>query len=168
MRDRPEDIWDWFALAGCALALLCVVIGAGCAPKKVPPGQAKKNWGPPIELPGVPEEPFAYICRVWGVVDGDTVDCLLYLGFDTFKHERFRLAGIDAWEVYSGPKEEREKGAIARAALTELLFEADKIIVKTNMDRVGKFGRPIGTFIADGVDVQDWLVEHGHAVRKDY
>ena len=57
------------------------------------------------------------------VVDGDTVDALIDLGFDTHVKKRIRLYGMDAWESRTRDKEEKVKGLAAKARLIQILNE---------------------------------------------
>ena len=72
------------------------------------------------------------------IVDGDTIDVELDLGFDTKVTKRLRYLLLDAWETRG---EERPEGLIATDRMTELLETADKVFVQTVMDAEGKFGR---------------------------
>ena len=64
---------------------------------------------------------YTYHATVDRVVDGDTVDALIDLGFDTHKKVRIRMMGMDAWESRTRNKEEKKKGLAAKARLIEIL-----------------------------------------------
>ena len=66
---------------------------------------------------------YTYHATVDRVVDGDTVDALIDLGFDTWKKVRIRMMGMDAWESRTRDKEEKKKGLAAKARLIEILNE---------------------------------------------
>ena len=112
---------------------------------------------------------YLYRCTPLRVVDGDTVDVDVDLGFHVHRHERIRLAGIDAPELRG---EERARGLEAQVALANLLWDQGgyprPARVWTDKDRRGKWGRFIGVLLVevDGemVDVCRWMVEQGHAV----
>ena len=78
------------------------------------------------------------VVEVIKVVDADTCDVLLDVGFHTYLRKRLRFLGIDTWEIRG---EEREKGLIAKKRLEELLSDSDEIYVQTEMDAKGKYGR---------------------------
>jgi len=105
-----------------------------------------------------------YHARVERVVDGDTLDLVVASGFRHVLRDRFRLQGIDAWETRG---DERERGLAAKAALVELI-EGKRIVIDTHGDRRGKYGRWIATVWIGQTNVNNWLVEQGHAVRVEY
>lgn len=108
---------------------------------------------------------YTYRATIVKVVDGDTVDVDLDVGFKTTVRKRLRFFGIDTWEVRG---EEREKGLIAKARLIEMIELADNIYVQTVMDSTGKYGRVLAYFWleTDGVlvNVNDQLIVEGHGV----
>ena len=93
------------------------------------------------------------------VVDGDTVDVVLDLGFDLSLRGRFRLAGIDT------PEMNTPAGKAARARTVELLPVGGHVFVETfKADAKDKYGRYLGRFVqADGTDICEILVREGHA-----
>lgn len=102
------------------------------------------------------------------VVDGDTVDVKIDLGFDLTKLERVRLTGIDTPESRTKDLAEKHLGYEAKAYLTELLVAADDLIVKTEKD--GKFGRMLGEFFNNKFSVYSinkQLVDEGYAWEYD-
>jgi micrococcal nuclease len=108
--------------------------------------------------------------KVLRVVDGDTVDAQVDLGFRVHHNIRIRLYGINTPEVRTRDAEEKIRGKAASARLQELLGGADRIILKSH--GVGKFGRCLGelTLISfqDEEDTRENLVEtmlaEGHGV----
>lgn len=101
---------------------------------------------------------YQYKCRILRVIDGDTVDCSVDLGFRISMEMRFRLFGIDA------PEMRTEAGKASRAKLLELMPEGSELIVNTNKDKKEKYGRYLGTFInAEGENVNIRMVMSGHA-----
>ena len=103
---------------------------------------------------------FKYNAKSVRVVDGDTVDALVDLGFSTFKKVRIRMMGINAPESRTRDLEEKAKGLAAKIRLEELL-EEDKFVLESH--GVGKFGRCLGTLHVDDVNVNKTLVKEGHA-----
>lgn len=102
------------------------------------------------------------------VVDGDTVDVTIDLGFDLTKKERVRLAGIDTPESRTKDLAEKHMGLEAKAYLVELLNAADDLIVKTEKD--GKFGRMLGWFYNNKFSVfsiNEQLIDEGYAWKYD-
>ena len=104
-----------------------------------------------------------YYATVKRVVDADTMDLEVDLGFGVLKNDRFRLARIDAWEVRG---EERPKGLLAKARVEELCPVGSKVLISTNKEK-GKYGRYIAEIIIEFDDqltnLNDLLVEEGHA-----
>ena len=103
------------------------------------------------------------------VVDGDTVDVDIDLGFGVcLKDERVRIMGIDTPESRTSDKVEKVFGLAAKDRLKELLHEGAKLITtedKSGEDMKGKFGRILGDFkSADGKLVTEIMIEEGHCV----
>jgi len=93
---------------------------------------------------------YEYNAQVLRVVDGDTVDVLIDCGFSTFRKERVRLYGINAPESRTRDKEEKKRGLAAKERLDQLITNTEgKIVVKTELDKKGKYGRILGV-IWDG------------------
>lgn len=114
---------------------------------------------------------FTYKAEIVKIVDGDTVDVDIDLGFQCWVRDvRLRLNRIDAYEtrLYKGvTEEEKAKGMAAKEWLEKLAMEkSDKIVVKT-VDR-GKYGRWIAELIIDDENISDSLVSMGYAVYKEY
>ena len=105
---------------------------------------------------------FEYNAEVLRVVDGDTLDARIDLGFDVHVKKRIRLHGIDTWESRTRDAEEKEKGIAAKSRLVELL-QADQGKFKLISYGVGKFGRVLGDIEISAGNVCDILVEEGHA-----
>ena len=106
---------------------------------------------------------FVYNATLDRVVDGDTFDCILDLGFDVKLHkQRVRLAGIDTPESRTRDLAEKKLGLAAKERLKELCI--GKIQVKSLGK--GKYGRILGIpYTEDGRDICDVLVKEGHAVE---
>ena len=112
---------------------------------------------------------YEYRCKVLKVIDGDTVDIDIDLGFGTWiRNERVRIMGIDTPESRTSNDIEKKFGLAAKHRLQELLGET--AILKTQVskkgeDMKGKFGRILGNFATeDGRNCADILCEEGHAV----
>ena len=117
---------------------------------------------------------YIYRGKLDRVVDGDTIDALIDVGFDIWLKKRVRFQGIDAWESRTRNLEEKAKGLEAKARLIELL---DKVSSKPGYFRIrshglGKYGRLLGEiFIMDTDDnqisINEKLIEEGHAYVYD-
>lgn len=80
------------------------------------------------------------------IIDGDTIDATIDLGFSITLRERIRLYGINTPEVRTRDLEEKKRGFAAKDRLAELIDDSvEPIIVETVYDKRGKFGRIIGT-----------------------
>jgi len=114
-----------------------------------------------------------YDVKVVKIVDGDTVDVDINLGFGVWlSDERVRIMGIDTPESRTRDKVEDLFGEAAKARLKELMEDGGKLITtedKKGEDMKGKFGRILGDFYVERYEgkkerVTDILVEEGHAV----
>ena len=105
---------------------------------------------------------YTYKAKLDRVVDGDTVDAHIDLGFDITIHKRIRLAGIDTPESRTRDLEEKARGLAAKERLKELL-EDGKFVLKSK--EVGKYGRVLGTLFVDDLNINNTLVEEGYAVE---
>ena len=109
-----------------------------------------------------PEWEYKYRAEVVRVVDGDTVDATVDLGFNLKLSARFRLLGINA------PEKNTREGKESLARLAVLLPVGSSVVVQTTKDKKEKFGRYLGTFLLNGKSVNQQLVDEGFAVLKDY
>jgi len=104
---------------------------------------------------------YTYTAKVEKIVDGDTIDVNVDLGFATFRKERLRFARINAWETRGA---EKEQGKLAKARVIELIPVGTTITIKTFRDKKGKYGRYIAEIIIeDGKNLNDILLNEGHA-----
>ena len=89
-----------------------------------------------------------YNCTIRRVVDGDTVDVDIDLGFGIWVHnERVRLYGIDTPESRTRDLEEKKAGLFAKDVVLHYLPEGSKQVLRTHKDKVGKYGRVLGEFL---------------------
>ena len=112
---------------------------------------------------------YEYKCKVNKVIDGDTVDVDIDLGFGVvLTDERVRIMGIDTPESRTRDKVEKLFGLASKKRLKELLSKYCVLkteINKNGEDMKGKFGRVLGDFVsADGRMITDILIEEGFAV----
>ena len=113
---------------------------------------------------------YEYNCKIVRVVDGDTVDVDIDLGFGVWMHkERVRLHGIDTPESRTRDLEEKKYGLLAKEQILFFLPEGSMQTLVTVKDKAGKFGRILGKFkIVDPVTaydttVNDWMIKEHHA-----
>lgn len=113
---------------------------------------------------------YTYKAKLDRVVDGDTIDVNIDLGFDISVHKRVRLAGINAPESRTKDLEEKKKGLASKDRLIELLDKGDLVVESKEL---GKYGRVIGdlTIYPDNLDlpinINETLVKEGYAVEYD-
>lgn len=119
-------------------------------------------------------EKYIYKAKLVRVVDGDTVDAMIDLGFDTWVKKRIRFYGLDTWECRTKDLEEKEKGLAAKARTKELLSEISekKSFFRIRSYGTGKYGRVLAeVFICNEmgvqIDVCKTLIEEGHAYIYD-
>jgi len=111
---------------------------------------------------------YTYKCRINKVLDGDTVEIDLDLGFNTtLANQKVRLLGIDTPESRTANKEEKPRGILSKKKLQEKLAVGSwvKIITHKNDNNDDKFGRILGEFVLDdGTNVNKWMIENNYAV----
>jgi micrococcal nuclease len=104
--------------------------------------------------------------KVLKVVDGDTIDVDIDLGFDISLTKRVRLAGIDTPESRTADKMEKALGIEAKEYLKHHIAEAKSVVIKTELpDSTEKYGRILGWVYVDGdtVSVNDHMINDGYA-----
>ena len=107
-----------------------------------------------------------YVRKVENVVDGDTIDVLIDLGFDILFASRVRLAGIDTPESRTKDLAEKALGLEAKEYLKKSLKDAKSVIIKTEkMDSSEKYGLILGCVYVDGntVSLNDMMINDGYA-----
>ena len=119
-------------------------------------------------------EKYIYKAKLERVIDGDTVDALIDLGFDTWVKKRIRYKGIDTWESRTKDLDEKKLGLAAKDRNKELL---ESVSSKPGYFRlksygVGKYGRVLGeVFVKDieGIEynVNQTLIDEGHAYEYE-
>ena len=108
---------------------------------------------------------YEYSCKVERVVDGDTIDVVLNLGFDILYKSRGRLYGIDTPESRTRNLDEKARGKMAGAFLKDAIEKGEKVIIQTKLkDSRGKFGRVLGNVIVDGININQTMIENFLAV----
>lgn len=110
---------------------------------------------------------YEYSCKINKVLDGDTVDIDLDLGFNVvLSGQRVRMVGVDTPESRTANTEEKPRGLLSKKKLAEkLAIGACKIRTFKPDNNDDKFGRILGEFILeDGTNVNKWLIENNYAV----
>ena len=107
-----------------------------------------------------------YVRKVENVVDGDTIDVLIDLGFDILFQSRVRLAGIDTPESRTKDLKEKALGLESKEYLKKALKDAKSVVIKTEkMDSSEKYGRILGWVYINGdtVSLNDMMINDGYA-----
>jgi micrococcal nuclease len=107
-----------------------------------------------------------YVKKVSKIVDGDTIDVDIDLGFDISFSSRVRLAGIDTPESRTSDKLEKSLGLESKAYLKSAIEAAKTVVIKTEkMDSSEKYGRILGWVFLDGSDtsINQNMIDDGYA-----
>ena len=107
---------------------------------------------------------YEYNCEIKRVVDGDTVDVIIDLGFDIFYKSRVRLYGIDTPESRTRNKDEKVRGLMSKQYLINEL-EKGQVVIKTHKDKKGKFGRVLGEMYVGDKNINLMMVDDHMAVE---
>ena len=109
---------------------------------------------------------YTYVITLDRVVDGDTIDAMIDLGFDVHVKKRIRFMGINTPESRTRDLEEKARGLAAKARVQELLETCACITLKSH--GVGKYGRCLGELYLEldkeAVNLNQLLISEGHAV----
>ena len=109
---------------------------------------------------------YEYSCKVERVVDGDTIDVVLDLGFDILHKCRVRLYGIDTPESRTRNLDEKARGKMASAFLSEAINTGKQVVIQTKLkDSKGKYGRVLGDVVVDDVNINQQMVDKHLAVK---
>ena len=119
-------------------------------------------------------EKYIYRGKLERVVDGDTIDALIDVGFDIWFKKRIRFKGIDTWESRTRNLEEKALGLKAKARTKELLKEISSKsgYFRLKSHGVGKYGRVLGEIFIEDAEGKQWninetLIAEGHAYIYD-
>jgi micrococcal nuclease len=109
---------------------------------------------------------YQYKAIITKVIDGDTVDVDIDLGFEVWlRNQRIRLYGIDTPESRTSDKVEKVFGNLAKSKILEFCPVGSSIILQTKTDDSrGKYGRILGELIVDGVNVNQYMIDNNYAV----
>ena len=108
---------------------------------------------------------YEYRCKVVHIVDGDTVDVDIDLGFGVWmKKQRIRLYGIDTPESRTRDLEKKKYGLMAKEMVLAHLPIGSTQILRTHKDGVGKYGRILGSFVVGDTTLNQMLIDTHNAV----
>jgi micrococcal nuclease len=117
---------------------------------------------------------YKYKAKLVRVIDGDTLDAMIDLGFNTWVKKRIRLSSINAFETRTRNKEIKRKGLAAKARVVEILEQNNNEFLLISHG-LGKYGRCLGELHIEknyiksekyeGKIINELLVEEGHAVK---
>tara|TARA_R110000796_G_scaffold123761_2_gene238159 strand:- start:13214 stop:13573 length:360 start_codon:yes stop_codon:yes gene_type:complete len=112
---------------------------------------------------------FEYNAKLDRIIDGDTVDAMVDLGFGIWKKLRIRFYGINTPETRTRDLEEKKRGLAAKERLHDILIKESKEpgVFKLKSYGVGKYGRCLGELFVDGLEdsVNRTLINEGHGVE---
>ena len=119
-------------------------------------------------------EKYIYRGKLERVVDGDTIDALIDVGFDIWIKKRIRYSGIDTWESRTRDLAEKAKGLEEKARNKELLLEVSKNsgYFRLKSYGVGKYGRVLGEIFIEDINgkqynINETLINEGHGYVYD-
>ena len=101
---------------------------------------------------------YTYKIKLDRVIDGDTIDAYIDLGFDVSVKKRIRFMGINTPESRTRDLEEKARGLASKDKLIELLGDGDFVL---ESKEVGKYGRVLCTLLVEYVNINDTLVKEG-------
>ncbi len=110
---------------------------------------------------------YTYKAKVVKIIDGDTMDVKIDVGFNTHIFKRIRLLGVDTWELRGS---EKEKGQVAKAYVENIIMTISQgeVYIQTEMDAEGKYGRLLAWVwsrrVGEYVCLNEDLLEKGHGV----
>jgi len=107
---------------------------------------------------------YVYKAKLERVIDGDTVDAMIDLGFDTWVHKRIRLLGIDAPETRTKDLQEKAEGIKTKERLIDLMDSSGGEFVLESRG-VGKYGRCLGIIWIEEKNINCLLIEEGLAEK---
>ncbi|WP_299128286.1 thermonuclease family protein [uncultured Winogradskyella sp.] len=102
---------------------------------------------------------YQYKAKIIDVYDGDTITAQVDLGFLVSREMKFRLYGIDTPELRG---EERPEGLKVRDILRGRILDKE-VVIYSYKDKQGKYGRFLANIFLEGEDINQWLIDEGHA-----
>lgn len=120
---------------------------------------------PNVRLKLIGVNMYEYNCTIVKVIDGDTTDVDIDLGFGVWmKKQRIRFYGVDTPESRTRDKEEKVYGLMAKEFVQQHLPVGSKQVLRTKKDGVGKYGRILGEFVVGDTTVNQLLIDTHNAV----
>ncbi len=113
---------------------------------------------------------YEYSAKLDRVVDGDTIDAWIDLGFGIWHHARIRFYGVDTWESRTRDLEEKKKGLAAKQFVKNRIGKKNSYFTLVTHKEKGKYGRVLGEIVLNNMKagcstLNEELVFHGHACR---
>lgn len=108
---------------------------------------------------------YEYKCEILRVVDGDTVDVIIDCGFDIYHKARVRMYGIDTPESRTKDLDEKARGKLAAQYIIDHVDNGNEVVIKTEKDGKGKFGRILGKIFIDGKNINQSMIDEHLAVE---
>jgi micrococcal nuclease len=109
---------------------------------------------------------YRYRAKIIRVIDGDTIDVDLDLGFDVWlRKQRVRLYGIDTPESRTSDAEEKKYGTLSKEKLKDFCKADSWVTIETHVgDEKGKFGRILANIWLEETNINQWLIDNKYAV----
>jgi len=109
---------------------------------------------------------YEYKAKVHRIIDGDTIDVVIDLGFEMSSRQRLRLYGIDTPEVRTRDLEEKARGKAAKARLLQMINGCKREVIIQTLKR-GKYGRILAKILNPDTreNFNQMLLKEGHATR---
>jgi len=116
------------------------------------------------------KEKYEYLAKLDRVIDGDTIDAWIDLGFDIWHHARIRFYGVDTWESRTRDLEEKKKGLAAKEYVKKRIGKKNSVFTLITHRTKGKYGRVLGEIVVKDLQagcssLNEELVFHGHAYK---
>jgi len=105
---------------------------------------------------------YKYSAKLIRVIDGDTIDAMIDLGFDTWVKKRIRLYGINTPEIRTRDIKEKKAGIVATDRLKELMSDCGGDFILESHG-IGKYGRCLGTLFINDININTLLLNEGLA-----
>jgi micrococcal nuclease len=105
---------------------------------------------------------YYYNAKLDRIIDGDTIDAMVDLGFDTWVHKRIRLSGINCPETRTRDLGEKARGLQSKLYLEQLFLPTGGRFILQSLG-VGKYGRCLGNIYIDKVNINELLLKEGYA-----
>jgi micrococcal nuclease len=108
---------------------------------------------------------YEYKCHVSRIIDGDSIEASIDLGFGIMFNSKVRLYGIDTPESRTRDEDEKVRGLLAKQYLESKINSAKQVIIQTEKDAKGKFGRVLGRLFADEININQSMIDNHLAVE---